>query len=269
VSRFSPEWLALRERYDIRARNRAVLDAVAQTFSKLPSVAAVDLGCGTGSTLRAITGTLPPRQSWRLLDNDLGLLAQASAMPAVAEVNVVTRPIDLARDLELAFEAPVDLVTISALLDLVSRDWLDRLMIEAAARGLPTYAALTYDGRTLIEPADAFDMEAIGCAHAHQRTNKGFGPALGPSAAVHALERFEHFGYAVVHGGSDWVLGPDDRAIQELLFAGWAELHASREPARADAAAAWLSRRRSHLLQGRSRLRVGHLDIFARPISMR
>ena len=56
-------------------------------------------------------------------------------------------PVDLARDLEAALDGPVDLVTTSALLDLVSDDWLERLAIEAAARRLPVYAALSYDGR--------------------------------------------------------------------------------------------------------------------------
>ena len=55
-------------------------------------------------------------------------------------------PVDLARDLEAALDGPVELVTTSALLDLVSHDWLDRLATEAAARNLPVYAALSYDG---------------------------------------------------------------------------------------------------------------------------
>jgi hypothetical protein len=37
----------------------------------------VDLASGTEATLRAISDALPHRQSWRLVDNDLGLLARA------------------------------------------------------------------------------------------------------------------------------------------------------------------------------------------------
>ena len=74
---------------------------------------------------------------------------------------MTTVPIDLSRDLEAALDGPVDLVTTSALLDLVSDDWLDRLAVEAAARRLPVYAALSYDGRVELTPADAADERIV------------------------------------------------------------------------------------------------------------
>jgi len=265
VSGFSAAWLTLRERYDLAARNRAVLDAVADAFAEQASISVVDLACGTGSTLRAIAGDLPPRQNWRLVDNDLGLLARAAMLPPPTDVNIVTKPIDLVSDLELAIEGPLDLVTMSALLDLVSLEWLDRLVIETAARRLPVYAALTYDGRAVLEPSEGLDPQILARFHAHQRADKGFGPALGPTAAARAVERFEHFGYAVMQGRSDWELKPADLEIQEALFAGWVELGAFSTVL----SSAWLSQRRSHLAQGLSNVRVGHLDIFARPTGMR
>jgi hypothetical protein len=264
MSGFSAEWLALREPYDLAARNPVVLSAVADAFRDQTSISIVDLACGTGSTLRAICGHLPSRQSWRLVDNDLGLLARASPLERPPNINVVTRPIDLVRDLELALDGPLDLITMSALLDLVSLEWLDRLAIEAAARRLPVYAALTYDGRTALDPDESFDDEILTSFNTHQRTDKGFGPALGPIAAERAIARFEHVGYRVAQGQSDWVLQPRDRALQEALFAGWAAQSAS-----ASGASAWLARRRSHLVAGRSNLAVGHVDFFARPMGAR
>ena len=269
MSGFSAEWLALRERYDLAARNPTVLDTVADAFLDHPSIAVVDLACGTGSTLRAIGPHLPPRQSWRLVDNDLSLLARASALGRPPHLTVTAKPLDLVRDLELALEGPLDLVTTSALLDLVSPEWLDRLIVEAEARQLPVYAALSYDGRALTEPGGVFDVELVAGFNRHQRTDKGFGPALGPRAAARAVERFEHFGYSVVQGPSDWVFGPDDRDIQETLFAGWAELGLLTTTMTADEIARWLAQRRAYLAQGRSSLRIGHVDVFARPIATR
>ena len=266
---FSADWLALREPYDLAARNPAVLDEVVSAFMGQSSISVVDLGCGTGSTLRAVTKHLPSRQSWRLVDNDLGLLARAANLAQPPGISIVTRPVDLVRDLELALEGPLDLVTLSALLDLVSLEWLDRLAIEAAARRLPVYAALTYDGRARIAPSESADPEILARVNAHQRTDKGFGPALGPSAGARAVERFVQVGYEVAQGQSDWLLGSEDRAIQEVLFAGWAELAMQSGKISSGVVSRWLACRRSHLAVGRSCLTVGHLDIFARPIGMR
>ena len=120
MSGFSAGWLALREPYDIAARNPGVLDAVLAAFRGQASISVVDLACGTGSTLRAISDRLPARQVWRLVDNDLGLLTVAGTLGQPPNVTVTARAVDLVRDLELALDGPVDLIATSALLDLVS-----------------------------------------------------------------------------------------------------------------------------------------------------
>jgi Methyltransferase domain len=268
MSEYSPEWLALREPYDIAARNAVVLDTVASAFLGRATISIVDLACGTGATLRAVRPHLPSHQSWTLVDHSLALLALASPPPP-ANVTVTTIALDLARDLKLALDGPIDLVTTSALLDLVSLAWLDRLIAEVAARRLPFYGALTYDGRAVAEPVVRHDLELLTGFNLHQRTDKGFGPALGPTAAAHAAKGFEEFGYAVVQGHSDWMFGPDDRAIQDALFAGWADIGLQTTTLSQDQIAEWLNWRRTYLAQGRSKLQVGHVDIFARPIGVR
>jgi hypothetical protein len=269
MSGFSADWLALREPYDVAARNQSVLGAVVRDFATWPSIAVVDLACGTGSTLRAVWRHLPPRQSWRLVDNDLGLLARAASFEVPPNITLVAKPVDLVRDLELALEGPLDLITTSALLDLVSAEWLERLAVEAAARRLPVYAALTYDGRTVLEPRDNLDSEILSSFNAHQRSKKEFGIALGPAAAAYARERFEARGYEVVQGSSDWLLQPDDIAIQQALFAGWAAVAEQGATLSSDPVCAWLSRRRSHLAAGRSTAVIGHVDMLARPMGAR
>ena len=120
MSDFSAEWLELREPYDLRARNAAVLDALLNLLAGQPYVALVDLACGTGSTFRALSPRISARQTWRLVDNDLNLLARVptSSSPSI---NVTAVATDLNRDLEAAFDVAADLITTSALLDLVSK----------------------------------------------------------------------------------------------------------------------------------------------------
>ena len=78
---------------------------------------------------------LPPRQTWRLVDNDLSLLARA-ALAGRRDVHVSRpcRSISSAIS-KLALDGPVDLVTTSALLDLVSAEWLERLVVERRRGG--------------------------------------------------------------------------------------------------------------------------------------
>jgi hypothetical protein len=258
---FSAEWLALREPYDGRARNAAVLDALAAAFRDRPTIAVVDLACGAGASLRAIGPRLPARQSWRLVDNDLGLLARTPALAAPPRLAVQAQAIDLARDLELALDGPVELITCSALLDLVSAPWLERLVVEAAARSLPLYAALTYDGRATLDPSHAFDADMVDAINRHQRRDKGFGPALGPQAAATAIAQFEKVGYVVVQGRSDWRFGPDDGAIKNAILAGWAGAARELGDLPLGDIAAWFTSRREEL----ARLQIGHVDFFATP----
>jgi hypothetical protein len=264
MSGFSAQWLELREPYDRRARNATVLDAVAEAFTGRGACNVADLACGTGSTYRALSPRLPAGQRWRLYDNDLSLLARAGGA-----VNVTTVPLDLSRDLEAALDGPVDLVTTSALLDLVSEAWLERFVTEAAARRLPVYAALSYDGLATLDPADPLDTAVIDAVNQHQRGDKGFGPALGPEAAAAAPGRFEAVGYTVTQGASDWVFGPKDAEIQTEVLTGWAVAAREIGDATIGDIVNWLARRRDHIAAGRSSMRVGHVDFFARPTTTR
>jgi hypothetical protein len=260
MSGFSADWLALREPFDRRARNADVLDAVITAFASHVSPNIADIGCGTGSTYRTLSPRLPPTQRWRLYDNDLSLLARASG-PA----NLTTVPLDLAHDLEAALDGAVDLVTTSALLDLVSASWLDRFATEIAARRLPVYAALTYDGRATLDPVDPMDAGIVAAVNRHQRTDKGFGPALGPAAAQAAIELFERLDYAVIQGPSDWVFEPGDRDIQVEILSGWAAAARDIGELPLSDIESWLMRRGGLVSNGRSTIRVGHVDLFARP----
>lgn len=266
---FSAEWLALREPYDARARNPEVLDAIATFLKPLPAVRVIDLACGTGSTLRMLSPRLPARQNWHLVDHDVRLLMQARATPLAKDIDVTVTPLDLNRDLEAALDGEVDLVATSALLDLVSAAWLDRLALALAARSIPFYAALSYDGRTGFTPTDPFDTRVMAGMNAHQTTDKGFGAALGPMAAAFMIARLKGLGYSVVQGAADWVIGPEDRDIQTEILTGLASASEEMGALPLADATAWLTRRRLAVDAGCSSLRVGHIDFFATPSATR
>ena len=59
------------------------------------------------------------------------------------------------------------------------------------------------------------------------------------------------------------------RIHSEHHLAGWADVGRLTTGRSQSEIADWLAERRSYLAEGRSRLRIGHVDIFARPIGTR
>jgi hypothetical protein len=269
MSSFSAEWLALREPHDFKARNPVVLAAVSAAFSSRRSLRVVDLACGAGSTSRALSQYLPAQQDWDLVDNDPHLLTVARNGPSSTAIRLNTTQLDLTAQFEVTLDETKDLITTSALLDLVSEDWLNRLVRRVSSQGLPLYAALTYDGRIKLSPSDPLDAMVVSAVNAHQLTDKGFGPALGPLAGAAAISKFETIGYSVVRGTSDWVIGTDDQDMQNELLEGWAVAAGEVQTlSRADLDL-WLFNRKNSVNEHTSTMRVGHIDFFAAPRAKR
>lgn len=262
---FSAEWLALREPLDMRARNGAVLDAVVAACRDKPGLSIVDLGSGTGSTVRALSAGLPKPQRWTLVDNDPVLLAEAFASSRADGVTIETRELDLNGDVGPLFDDGTDLVTASALIDLVSEPWLANLAAAAAARALPVYIALSYDGRIKFSRFDPADASIVAAVNAHQRRNKGFGPALGPRAAASAERLFRALGYSVVTGESDWLAEPAEVEFQLELLAGWRQAAGEVGDLAQDALDGWFTRHCQAVRAGELTLGVGHVDLLAQP----
>jgi SAM-dependent methyltransferase len=254
--RFGAEWLALREPYDTRAVAPDLVRRLVEWVTARPGLRVVDLGAGTGAMLRRLGPLLGEGQQWTLaeLDPELIMVGQArlgAGLPPAAYWHL-----DLARDLEALGGKPVNLITASALLDLVSVDWLGRLARLRARLDCALYVALTYHGHIEWEPADPFDGLALNAINRHQRGDKGFGLALGPDAAP-ALARMLGGGTELAR--SNWWLGPGDRAMQRALIKGYTGI------ADNPALQAWAKRRRAYLQARRSALTVEHLDLLYLP----
>lgn len=248
---FSADWLALREPADDAARDATLLAQAADAAGPNPVI--LDLGCGTGSTTRAMTGQLPANTRWRLLDGDPALLDRARADTPVDAEFILQDLMDVAA---LPLE-DVTLVTASALLDLVSEAWVTAL---AQRLKVPFYAALSYDGAMDWTPKDPSDQSVQDHFNRHQRSDKGLGRALGPDAGPRAAEIFKSAGFTVTLAQSPWTLGPDMARLQRMLNDGIAT---AAEEAGLSHAPKWADARRKTADQGRTR--VGHVDLLALP----
>lgn len=264
MSGFSADWLKLREPADTRSRSEEFVLSLRSRFSSR-LVQAVDLGTGTGANIRYIAPRLGGEQRWLAVDDDSRLIEQQPAELKGASFHCAVSPqrLDLVAELKSLPLAGCQLVTGSALLDLVSASWLELLASRCAVARVTVLFALNYDGRVQCLPHEPDDEWLIELVNRHQRGDKGFGPALGPEATRHACAVFDTLGYQTRITASDWLIEPDEQALQRELIAGW--IGAAREiaPSEGVRIERWGNRRNVHLSAGTSRIRVGHQDFMA------
>jgi glycosyltransferase involved in cell wall biosynthesis len=260
---FSADWLALREPADRAARSADLAQRIARKVAGASPLRILDLGAGTGANMRYLAKFLPDRQRWLLVDHDPSLLARAQRD---ATSPIETRRLDLNQigdDSVRAMFSGVALVTASALLDLVSAGWLRLLIDRARESRAALLFSLSYDGRIDFEPGAPEDAEVRDLVNRHQRTDKGFGPALGPDAPAVAAQILGGLGYHAERQRSDWTLGPESKELQRQLIEGWARAASEIAPSRRAGIDSWRIGRLEHVAGQRSRLRVGHEDLAA------
>ncbi|KAF0286448.1 hypothetical protein BA899_08835 [Spiribacter sp. SSL99] len=266
---FAARWLTLREPADHAARDDTLLTPLIDVLPRDRTIRITDLGAGAGSNLRYLGPRLPQAQAWTLIDHDRGLLDQAVALahPAdddrhVARVQARAHPADLGTFPDCLDTTP-DLLTASALLDLVPDAWLRRVVDTCCRRGLPALFALNVDGRLAFSPTLEADQQVEAAVLAHQRGAKDMGPALGPDAPAVAAQLFRERGASVDCRASDWHLTPEQAALQRPLIEGW---HAAARAQQPDAAAV-IDRWRDERLRAleHSFITVGHQDLLVIP----
>jgi hypothetical protein len=286
-SRFSLDWLRLRAPFDRAARDEALARRFAGALRRPADrpLRLVDLGAGTGANARVLAPLIGGDQDWLLLDDDRALLgwcaaeqfAWAAREGYAAEKDgdavvlrspagrwrFAARVADLAHGLAAALTEPHDAVTMAALADLVSPAWIDTLAVHIGRRRVPLFAILIVDGRRQWQPpapADALVRETFA---AHQRRDKGFGPALGPTAPVYLGARLAAAGCAVATAASDWRIGPEHAAMLAAVIAAEAAAASEQRPADAAVIAEWAARRKAEIAAGALSLAVGHRDLLA------
>ncbi len=266
---FEPDWLALREEADADARATAPLDPLRIHLAARGagpggrSALVADLGCGTGSQGRWLAPKLSGTQKWVLYDIDPGLLSLAGArMPLEAADGAPVGARMCLRDLGLITEddlAGVDLVTGSALLDLLTRDELTAVARSVTGAGCAALFTLSVVGRVELFPSDPDDPAVTEAFNRHQRR----AGRLGPDAVGAAVTVFGDLGYQVLTFESPWRLCPERVPLTMAWLRGWVGAALEQDPGAA--AGGYLERRLGECERGELGAIVHHTDVLVLP----
>jgi hypothetical protein len=264
----TPGWLSLREPADHAARSRDLVQEVRVRCSN-GGLVVHDLGCGTGSMTRWLAPQLPGPQRWVLHDQDDELLAHAvsGTSPVAADgsvVRIVTRSGDVT-GLRADDVAGADLVTASALLDLLSTREVEGIAQACVDGGCEVLFTLTVTGEVSLSPRHQLDEAIRSAFNAHQRRTHQGRRLLGPDAVALTAEAFRRLGACVVIRPSSWRLGPEDVGLVVEWLTGWVGAACEQRPEFTSLTRAYLRDRLAEAAAGRLRVDVAHADLFAAP----
>lgn len=223
---FDADWLALREPVDHASINAELRRSLVDHLKDREQLTIVDIGSGTGSSLRGLAPWFSVDQSWHLIDIDAGLLDIAKTrVPDVGPTLAVTaETLDL-KTADFASRLNTlkpDLVTSSAFFDIAPEAIVAKVANACAMSRVAFYTTLTYDGTAAWLPEHDANTDMRAQFNAHQTTDKGMGAALGPAATDALASAFRAHGYAVTSAPSPWVVTAAHRDMRLALDTGWA-----------------------------------------------
>ena len=266
---FTPRWPALREEADADARTPAPLDHLRVHLNARGvgpggrPIRVADLGCGSGSQGRWLAPRLSGAQSWRLYDRDPSLLDLAGArMPRTSADGATVSTRMCRRDLgDLTAQDldGTDLVTGSALLDLLDRQEVESMTRAVVGSDCAALFTLSVTGRVELFPGDPSDPTIATAFNEHQR-RRGL---LGPDAAAVTGEVFQALGWRVLTFPSPWRLWPEHAALTREWLRGWVGAAAEQDPG--SVPSGYLGRRLNQCDQGGLGAIVEHTDLLALP----
>ena len=247
----TPDWLDLRAPADAAARSEELAERLGRHLPANGRLVIHDLGGGSGAMGRWLAPFLPASQHWVVHDRDPRLLELAVALDPATEA----RRSDVTR-LSSGDLAGADLVTASALLDLLTADELARML--GACAGLPLLLTLTVTGRVALTPADPLDARMGAAFNAHQRRSG----LLGPDAVAAAVAELGGSAEVVVRP-SPWRLDAAHAGLIAEWLDGWMGAACEQDPALT--AGSYRDRRLAQAAAGELAVTVDHADLLVLP----
>jgi hypothetical protein len=221
-------------------------------------VEVIDLGSGTGANQRWLSPRLPFEQQWLLIDQDQGLLRSLPVAPRTriltADVGILTSVLDRSGSAQL--------VTCSALLDVLTVDQLDVIGSALAVARQPGLFSLTVTGAMELSPAHPLDSHLTRAFNDHQRR----GGRAGPDAVRQLSRAFRATGCRLWTTETPWLVdGHNGGEFVRQFLTDRVDAAVAQDPSLNSAGVDWLALRLAQLAEHDLQISVGHRDLLVLP----
>ena len=283
--KFSKAWLTEREFFDNQSRSNLLIKEIKKDSRSINKI--IDLGCGTGSFLRwCIAQKLSFSEAMlidfdRRLINSIGMLFRRflkNKNYTIKKVNtreyLVTNLSSLEKSKILFLKKNIinsldkidryDLVSLSALSDLLSKNIIRRLLSKTN-RNKYIYFSLCFNGKIRWSPVNEFDNYVINKFNKHQIQDKGFGIALGENSIRYIESIANKNSYVYTKKDSSWKINSfniQGKSFQEKYLKIILTALKNDDITDKDILKLWFSKRMQSIKHIKSKLIVGHNDIL-------
>ena len=284
-NKFSKSWINMRIYYDDLARSDALVKFLKRS-NKADSYHLIDMCCGSGSFLIWTLKNELIFKECTLVDNDLDLLKSVKSNlrknlkgKYSFKANTNNSDLEIFRGSEVRSTVRIKkgdcdeykigknqsyIISYSAAIDLMSKSSINN-SLSKLGDGNVLFYSLCFDGQVKWNPSHPYDKYILSMFNRHQRSNKGFGAALGYESIEFLTKKAAKLGYRVAIKDSPWAI--ENKSERDMAFLKRYILDIKKslyhlDQVDMDILKKWYLDKMNSLTNKKVRVHVGHKDIL-------